>query len=112
MDTNELELLKKVLPEGFTVTTRADGPWTAEIRDVEGEELVRVRSTTARGALIEVMAEYHQRGAREGRSAQQREVLKALGLDDTLHGIIVNANEMESDLRQLTRTVEGLVKKG
>jgi hypothetical protein len=115
MDTNELELLKKVLPPYLSVAVDTEenrqGKHEQGIFDEEGDLVVQLHERdTACTVTCRLLDRARVNGKAEGRQEFQRELLTLLGVHGTLHGLMVNANEMETDLRQLTRTVEGLVK--
>lgn len=82
MEPNELELLKKVLPEGYTVELRQGVRPRFHVLDNEGEVVLQGVSTTARGAVSELMEQSHRNGVNEGRYAAQHEVRTALGITD------------------------------
>lgn len=87
METNELELLKKVLPLGFTVEVLTTTRPRWEVRDEDGEVLVQGTGTTAREAVVELMEQSRRNGLHEGRSAKQREVLTALGVTEVVKAL-------------------------
>lgn len=84
MDANELELLKKVLPEGYTVELREGLRPRYNVWDEEGEVFLQGVATTARGAVLELMEQARRNGVNDGRYAKQHEVLTALGVTASL----------------------------
>lgn len=84
MEPNELELLKKVLPDGYTVELSEGVRPRFHVLDEEGEVFLQGVSTTAKGAVLELMEKSLRNGVKEGRWAKQREVLTALGVTEAL----------------------------
>lgn len=85
MDQQQQDLLKQVLPEGFRLEMRDGLRPRFVIQDEEGEELMQVVSTTARGAVVELMEQSRRNGVNEGRYAKQREVLTAFGVTEVVN---------------------------
>ncbi|MBL8002864.1 MAG: hypothetical protein JNL05_12985 [Flavobacteriales bacterium] len=95
MDANERDLLKKVLPERFTIEPLQGVRPRFNIRDEEGEVIVQGVSTTAKGALVELMEQCRRNGVNEGRYAALQQVRVALGIDQQIRELWVEVNELK-----------------
>jgi hypothetical protein len=95
MEPNELELLKKVLPEGYTYEQR-NMRTAFVILDEEGDVYLQGVSTTARGVVLELMEQARHHGNTEGRTKAQHEVRTSLGLIEVLREIRDEINELKS----------------
>lgn len=108
MDTNELELLKKVLPDGYTIEPREGLRPRFLILDEEGEQFLQGVSTTAKGAVLELMEQSRRSGVIEGRYGKQREVLVALGVTELVETL---REEMQDQIEKgVTRAVHAAMR--
>jgi hypothetical protein len=96
MEPNELELLKKVLPQGYFYQPGRKTFPTWVILDEEGEVFVESVAADARTAVMELMEASRKRGAWEGRLKAQHEVRTSLGLTEVLRDIRDEINELKS----------------
>lgn len=87
MEQNELDLLNKVLPEGFTVEIRTGLLPLFLVLDEEGEVFLQGISTTARGTVLELMERSRRHGVIEGRIAAQHEIRVATGMEEKLRAL-------------------------
>ena len=97
----ELDLLKLVLPDGYTFRTVEGKRYRWQVLDEEGEVYVQGISTTAGGAVLELMEATRKRGVHEGRYAAQREVRVALGLEEQMKQMRDDYTEQMDRLQKL-----------
>ena len=84
MEGEELELLKRVLPEGYTIRPVECAGYSWEMLDEEGEVCLQGKSHTASGAVAEMLDQARRNGVYAGRQLAQREARVGFGLEDLL----------------------------